>query len=582
MIDAFSFAYVDFLWPVGIGALLLFALFLWKEWSLPRRKYYLHVFIALVTIIALVLLILRPMILDVQSGGRGILLTEGYHKEQLDSLRNIYKGIKQIPYVENAPMADILDSISSVFIVGNGVRTFDFWQLNGIPTTYLETEEPEGIVQLKYNNETSVGDHWVVHGSYNAHREKCKLILADPGGNPLDSVLIDTIGSTRFKLSTDLNVSGRYLYQLLEKDSSGTTIANEPLPVLVKPKKELRFLMIQGFPTFDSKYLKNFLAESGNALVVRNQLSRGKYKFEYFNTERLPFYSLSNKLLASTDVLLIDSSSFVNLSRSSIGMIESAMQYDGLGVFILPDDSFFKVPVNTSNFEFSREATSKTTLEEWPDLPFEKYPFAFENAIGLEEIHRSNTKIVTAYKRRGRGRIGTTVVRNSYQLVLKGNRNTYRQFWSEMITAIAKRDEPTLEWEPIEWLTYGDEPFTFVVRTLKENPQVFGANGRIALAQHIDIKGRYSGTTYPRASGWSTLSSRSDSLSRLDFYVMDNSQWKSLRNFRTRMQNKRQFSETEVSANDKRVLRPIHPIWFFLTSIVGMGYLWLAPKLMKN
>lgn len=582
MTNTFSFVHIDFIWPVGIGALLLFALFLWKEWSLPRKLYYLHALIALITIIALVLLLLRPMILEGHDGTQGVLLTEDYGKEQLDSLKKRYKRLKQIPYVENVPMSGILDSISSLFIVGNGVRTFDFWQLDGVPTTYLDAGEPEGVLQLNYERETRVGDDWTVRGSYKANQEKRKLILADPGGNPIDSVLIDTLGRSDFELSNDLKVSGRYLYHLLEKDSSGVTIANEPLPVLVKSKKELRLLMIQGFPTFDSKYLKNFLAEGGNELVVRNQLSRGKYKFEYFNTERRSFYALSQELLETMDVLLIDANSLANLSESSIRTIEKVMKHDGLGVLVLPDDDFFRLPIRASNFEFLRETTSKITLDEWPDLSLEKYPFTFENAIGLQTIHRSNDRIVSAYSRMGRGRTGTTVVGNSYQLVLNGNKEAYQQFWAQMITAIAKRNEPILEWEPMERLIYDNEPFSFVVRTSEDNPQVFGANGRIALRQHLDIKERYTGTTYPRAIGWNTISSANDSLSTLNFYVMDNSQWKSLRAFGTRMQNKRHFSDVKVSTNDKEVLRQIHPIWFFLVGIAGMGYLWLAPKLIKN
>lgn len=582
MNNTFGFVYIDFIWPVGIGALLLFAIFLWKEWSLPKKQYYLHALIALMTIIALGLLILKPTILDTQTTTKGVLLTEAYHKEQLDSLKKKHRRIRQIPYVENMPMDDILDSISSLFIVGNGIRTFDFWQLQGIPTTYLDTDEPPGLVQLKYDQETRVGNHWTVLGRYNTNGEKRNLVLADPGGNPLDSVWVDTIGQAYFEVSSDLNVSGRYLYHLIEKDSSGTLISDNPLPVLVKPKKELRLLMIQGFPTFDSKYLKNFLAEGGNELVVRNQLSRGNYKFEYFNTERSPFYSLTEKLLESMDVLLIDATSLVDLSKGSIRAVENAMKNNGLGVLILPDDDFFKLPVRLSNFEFLKETTSEITLDEWAGLSFEKYPFTFENSLGLQAVHQSDDRIISAYKRKGRGRMGSTVVSNSYQLVLNGNTGAYRRFWAQMLTAIAKRSDPILEWEPTNWLTYQDEPFTFVLRTSGENPQVFGENGRIALAQHMDIKERYEGTTYPRASGWSSVSSARDSLTTLNFYVMDNSQWKSLRTFETRIRNKRQFSGAEVFTNNKKVLRPIHPLWFFLIGMTGMGYLWLAPKLIKN
>lgn len=578
MNNTLNFEYGDAVLPVIIAAIALYAVFLFKEWDRKGKRFFVRALVGLITLVALVFLILRPLGPDLGMEAKGVLLTDGYRPEILDSLRKRHKNIREFQYAANASMKEVLDSISSLYILGNGVRTYDFWQFKDVPTRFLNAGEPNGIIRLDFDRQPRVGDEWVIRGAYRTSESNHRLVLTDPGGTPLDSIRIDTAGLSHFRLATDLKASGRYRYHLQVKDASGVTLANERIPVQVRPKKALRFLMMLSFPTFDSKYLKNFLAEAGNALTVRNQLSRGKYKFEYFNTPRLPFNALSKKLLDSQDVLLIDAVAWANLSRSSRRTVENAVKHDGLGLLILPNEGFFKGP-NDFGFEFVRAAGTKTSLAQWPEIMVTKYPFRIQNSMGLQTIHRSDGKMLTAYVKNGKGRIGTTVVMNSYELVLQGNQRVYREFWTDLLTAIARRNQPLLEWDPSGWLTYTNEPFKFTVRTSVDNPSIYGENGRIALARHVDIKEHYNGTTYPREEGWNKLQSSSDSLSVLNFYVMDSLQWKSVRAFNTQMSNERQFSDNQLPFPKKMVLRPIHQAWFFLIGLIGLGYLWLAPKL---
>ena len=583
MIEMLHFLNQEFILPVAIGAALLFALFIWKEWSFPlKAKFYLHVLIALVSLISLAMLALKPMLSTSVKTNPGVLLTKNYAKESLDSLKKEYRNLKVIPYKVNKPIGEGLDAISPLFILGKGLQSFDFWQLKNIPSKYLGAAIPKGIIKLNYRKQLVVGDELVVRGIYNSSQEGHRLLLADSSGNQIDSVLMNGNQGFNFELTAGMKVKGNYLYTIIEKNSLGEITSGEPLPIRVLPKEKLKILMVNSFPTFESKYLKNFLAEAEHELIVRSQLTKGKFKFEYFNTERSSFYSFSKKLVASIDLMIIDANSYVNLSRKSLQNFEEAIQGSGLGVFILPNDSFFRIPVKTSNFEFLRQKSSKIKLDKWPRLSLEKYPYVYKDNYRLEEVHRSNEMILTAYRRKGKGRIGTTVIKNSYQFLLAGNSEAYRQLWTETISALSKRKESSAAWNSNTEFAFENEPFSFEIRTSENNIQVVSENGNIPMMQDPDIREYWSGITYPRDRGWKSIRLKNDSTATLEFYVMDSTKWKSITASKTRAENERQFHSIVDVPTHKKISTPINQLWFFLIFILGLGYLWFAPKRYSN
>ena len=583
MIESLHFLNQTYVVHVIVGTFLVLIFFLWKEWtSPPQLRFYIHASIAFVSLLSLAMLLLKPALWTTKTTSAGVLLTDGYQKETLDSLKKKFKNLKVVSYKSNRPMGGILDSIDPIFLLGEGVNDFDFWQFENRQVDYLGADSVSGITQLNYQKKQVIGNMLSVKIRYRQPMKGHKVVLVDAGGRDLDSVLLENSNQTDFELSTPLKVSGNYVYELLEKDSLGKTILQDPLPVRVSPAVPLKLLMINSFPTFEAKYLKNFLAETGYEIRVRSQLTRGKYKFEYFNTDRRPFYSFSKELVESVDLLIIDANSYLNLSRKSKQLIELGIRDNGMGLFVLPNRGFFRRPQKTSNFEFVSNRKTKTNWNKWPRLSLEKFPFTFGNDIRLEEINRSENTLLTAYLRKGHGRFGTTVVQNSYQLVLDGNSDTYKQFWSEIVTDLSKRKGIGADLNASTPFAIQDEPFSFELRTSEQKPMISGENGRIPLRQDLDFSELWYGTTYPRTKGWQSFSFQNDSTLRNDFYVMDSTKWKSIRSFRTIVKNKRKFNGKVYRAAHKKSLEPVNSTWFFLIFVFGIGYLWVAPKIFSN
>lgn len=584
MTDHINFLNQDYFWPIVLGGFLLWVLFIWKEWSPIRNaRFYVNTFVGLLAVVSVMMIALKPIVQKNSSSNFGVLLTKGYEQNQLDSLKKIHKNIKIIPYKINQPIGKVIDSVDALYILGSGLQSFDFWQLDEVPTQVIDGYKPHGITRLDYKNDVVIGDELVVRGSYSNGKKGTCLILSNPREEGIDSMVLRGLAQENFNLTMNPKVVGKFKYTLVEKDSVGSIISSEPLPLNIADRSSMKIQIINNFPTFETKYLKNYLAETGHEVTIRSQLTKNRYKYEYFNTKKQPFYNFTENQLENYNLLIIDSESYVSLSRNSLSALHNSIRNNGLGLFIQPDANFFKLANQRSDFLFVPSKTVKTGLEFSPNLEMDKYPYDFKEAYGLEDIHNYKNHTLAAYRRMENGRVGTTLLQNSYQMILNGQNEAYEQFWSEIINSLAKRNYVTTEWINSSKFNFQDQPLNFKIRTSIKDPEVLNRDGmQIPLQQDVSIKNNWYATTYPIKVGWNQLSVKNDTLSRLDFYVMDTLNWKSLTAFNTLKENQRHFDATYENQKDEKFLVPINPFWFFSIFIVGMGYLWVEPKLFSK
>ncbi|MFO7721177.1 MAG: hypothetical protein R6W85_12135, partial [Gillisia sp.] len=457
------------------------------------------------------------------------------------------------------------------------LKEYDLWQLDEVPVRFLGGNPPEGIVKLNYEQENFVGDHLVLKGLYSNPKSGNRLVLQDPGGTGLDSLVFNAEEKQPFLLSAELKVEGKYLFSLVEKDSLGEMLTSDPVPVRITEKEPLQILILNSFPTFETRYLKNFLAEAGHHVSVRSQITTGRYKYEYFNTNRSPLGNLTENSLESFDLLIIDAASLRSLPGNQRRAIENSVKNNGLGMFIQADDAFFKSP-GIANLDFERITTSEVSMEQWPGIKLSVFPYAIKDDFGMQSIHTAKNLIWSGYKRNGSGRTGTTVFTNTYQPLLDGHSREYKQLWSQVVEHISRKEYTSAEWEPSQMIAYKDEPFNFKLRTLLDSVKVKNQDGNtIPLVQDIDFPMLWKGTNWPKQSGWNTL--KADTSGIFEYYVTEEIHWRALTAFNTREDNRRYFNRTESAGKGSRSLEPINPLWFFLLFLICMGGLWLEPKL---
>ncbi len=569
----------DWIWPLLVGALIVWMIFLWKEWrQFPQPRFFVKGFVALLTVFALVMLVIRPTIKS--TSGRMALLTEGFRKQQLDSLRKVHRGLKVLNYHPNRSLPDSLLNLKELYVMGEGVQAFDLWQLQRLPVTFVPGSMPRGIVKLQHPREGIPGDILRVDGIYNRPVKNNRLVLSGPGGVNLDSLVLGKEKEQAFQLSTELKASGNYLFSIAEKDSSGKELSKELLPVSIKPVNKLKIWIMNGFPTFETRYLKNYLAESGHQLMVRSQVSRNRFKTEYLNMEAGASFAFTTKNLDQFDLLIIDAEAYRKLSGPFRTTLEKAIREGGLGVFIQSDQLYLKSTGNLGDFLMSSDNTVSVTLKGWPGVKVEKWPFILKEEFGLQTQQASAEGILTGYKRMGKGRLGLTVLQNTYRLLLDGHQNQFRKIWADILSVISRRADPSAEWDALTKHVYKDEPFHFEVRKELKRPEVIHKDSFVVpLASKIDLPYVWEGITFPREIGWSKMEISGDSTSSYPFYVMDSTQWRSLRTIATMDANALAFSGKSTSRNSQISSRPISIIWFFLLFLSGMSFLWLEPKI---
>jgi len=568
------------MWLVGLLALMLWLVFVWKERSaFSTPKFFVHLSISLVAIVSLAMMALKPVLSIPAKSFKAVLLTEDYNETQLDSLKKEHKRLAVYQYAVGEPILHSSEVPESFFILGNGIKHFDLWQLDAINTTYLGENDPTGIIQLKYDLENKVGNRAIIEGRYNNAKSGHKLVLLDPSETPLDSLLLSSEKNQDFTLSMDLKVKGTFVFQLLEKDSLGTVITKDPLPISVSDQNKLNILIVNDFPAFETKYVKNYLAEKGHRVLSKSGLTKDRYKFEYFNMDSKPLVDFTEEGLNHFDLVFIDVSSLKKLSRTKRNALESAVREQGLGLFIQPDASFRTATIPLSTFNFTSSKSTQLVLDAWPKVKVPSYPFTIKSAFEIQPIHTEDAGILSAYIRSGQGRIGTSVFQNTFELVLNGDVEAYQELWAAIIENISKKDMPSSSWSTKAPLVFQDEPFTFQLRTQENIPLVTtDENALIPMVQDIDISSLWEGVSYPKRVGWNKH--RLQEGTSFNYYVVDSVHWKAMDAQAIINDNKRHFGNNSIIKNtgtDSK--RPINPLWFLFVFMACTGYLWLAPRL---
>jgi hypothetical protein len=568
------------LWPALSAALLLLALFAYKEWRDGQgKRLYLRLLLAVCAIGALLGLVLKPALRQELAHGKALILTPGYDSRVADSLKKAHPGIRMVEY-QPGHLLEPDSSFNSAIVLGHGFASYDLWQAEGRQVTFLPAESPSGINRLKRIPDGVLGRRVSIKGVYNNPVAGHRLLLRDPGGNPRDSAVVPAGSQWKFRLESVPKAAGNLTYLLEEQDSSGRVVRTDPVPLRIRRPSPMRVLILNTFPTFESRYLKNFLAEKGNEVVVRSQLTRGAYKFEYLNGKAQPVYQLSGENLQEFDLLIADAASYLNLGASSRTALRKSIEETGLGLLIQADARYLGLPEDRAYFGFRPDG--RTTWDAGYDkgLVLDKYPYAFSMDFPIQPIVLPNGKQVGAYRPLGAGKVVTTLLKDTYQWVLQGKAEAYRELWTALLSQAAAEHNAPIAWEAQTPLPGQDEPFGFRIRGVLPDYAVENEQGfQLPLIQDLWNPTLWKGTDYPQGPGWTHLRITSDSLPDYHYYVFGENDWEVLRIQSTLNANRRFFEGTPESVITSKGMVPVSPLWFYTLFLASMGWLWLEPRL---
>ncbi|UAB83737.1 hypothetical protein INR75_16405 [Zunongwangia sp. SCSIO 43204] len=563
-----------------LGAVLLLVVLIYKEFRNSRKSvFFLRVFIGMIAIASLLAIALKPAYQSTKKRNKAIVITEGAKEAQLDSLKKIYPKITKIEYSSGDFISPELEAAGEIFVLGYGIEDYDLFQFENKKVSFLPAELQAGIDKITYPKELIEGEMLNIKAHFFKPEDGYKAYLKDFGGNKLDSV---TLTEADFELKAKTKVKGEFVYQIEVQDSVGNIFAKEPLPIKINTAQKLRILVLNDFPSFETRYLKNFLAEEGHQVTLRTQLTSNRYKYEYLNTEEASFSAITQEFLNDFDVLVVDISSFNQFSAKEKQDLEMVVKRDGLGVFIQQTENTFQQKTLV-DFDIQLDGLPKIKWPENPEAEIAKFPYVFQDSNNTYSLI-ANEKNLVVYKYLGRGKVGSGMLQNTYQLVLNGNNQVYREIWTDVFSRLAKPAQEMLHWEVENSFTNKNEPVNLAIKTALESPKLIDSlEHEIPLLQHLDLEDDYSAALYPKDEGWNHLKlAAGDSIFDFEFYVFQTDSWKSKRSSDRLKSNWAFFEETTQDDHQEFLYRPLNLLWFYLTFLIAMAFLWLHPKLLRN
>jgi len=575
-------------WLVIILLLLLSGVFVWLEW---KRQYRLRTIRMIAVIFMMTMLagiLLRPMY-AVEKSNSILLLTPGYDKAKADSLLKINSDLIVMhtsavnAFRESTALPsyyDLTDIGSNIrFILGQGLPTHALALIDNKHFEFIPGDSPKGVTGLSLPERILVNRQHNIEGTYNNDSGKKRIYLSSPGGIE-DSVRVNSNGIKSFSLAFSPRQAGNLFYNLIIKDSTGSSV-QENIPLRVREATPLSILFIQGYPTFETQYLKNFLSRKNHKLVLRYQLSQNNFRYEYSNRTHLQTNLVTKKDLDDFDVLIIDSDALKKLSGAEKTAILEAIQ-SGLGLLTLLNEplkanaksnDFFPFEVKLSKTDTALIKLGSKTVT----LP--ALPMRVESNSSLQAIIKDRSGILSGYTFDGAGKIAFQFLQETYRLKLSGDSSGYSNLWSTLLERIARpRNEPATIKITNRFPWYTDEPIHIEVISSQEKPVLFTDHVRIPVQEDVLIDNVWHATLWADSPGWHIL--QTDDATTLAYCISKKDDWKSLSITGQMAENFSVLNKgREVSTEKVLEQREVSPIYFYLFFVLAAGFIWLAPKL---
>jgi hypothetical protein len=596
------------IWVIIISVLLLVFLF-WKEIKRTnKQRLTWRLLASLIAVSSLVFLAIPVSFKGKKNSvaqNEILLLTDGFSKDNLDKYRGssphkplIYTADETVFKREKSPdirfVADLdtwqktIPANATLHILGFGLSEDNLQSLNQKPVRFTAPELPSGIQKINWIHRLNAGENFRVQGSFlNQTGDKIKLVLKGLNTG-LDSVEIGAKRSMDFSFSTIPKQSGQAVFRLVAL-SGKDTIENEPIPIQIEPAKTLKVLMLSASPDFESRFLKNWLAENAYGVAARSTISKNKTTTAFANLNKLPLEKITQGLLQNFDVLITDAAAFASLSKPETAAIVAQTSAKGMGLIFRADSSgnasFISknFPVYQSDM-LQKQLTLKLKDEANTHLNIlVDRPVFIRNQSGTQNIVQDEAAhLLVNSKLYGSGKLLLSTLNNTFSWQLSGKPAAYSAFWSMLLSKAAKK----VGRKENVFTPFLPDKNSMVPIMLETSNPIASAkvNGTaITFSQNPAIPFLQEGFYWPDKAGWQTVSG--GGMSAQSIYIFENTNWRSLKaeqKIRSTQQYAQQFVAMQQNfQNQQKEERIFIPsFWFYLLFLLSCTFLWFETKLL--
>jgi len=494
------------------------------------------------------LLALKPAIKTEDAKFNTVLLSENFNEEDLAKMKSFEQNkyffhfdptkISALDTIGTLLSIDsILNKSDTVFLLGNALPSSEFSLLEDKVLFHLPSKKLDsGITSISYTENCALGENCFASGIYtNNDRNADTLIFKDYLGVEQQSI-VSADSTKAFNFKTACKTAGIFENTLTVNPESNSEI-EYILPLEIFPSENIEVCIIGGFPTFENKFLKEYLAEQGHAIYNRLQISKDKYREEFFNQSSFQFNGMTTKFLNNIDLLICDIASLSEFSESEKQNLYKTVK-NGLGLFILDEN---KLPTyqdkNLLPFDYlANSSTTEAMKIGTNNISLENISHYIKKGRGTNALlSTSSNRAIAAYKNVGIGKIALMLYSSTYELKLKGDDKIYKDLWKNIFQKIIKNKIKTSFWTSLNQPTLANYRSNLLLITDEQTPVgiietptksiLSNKKVEIYLAQDFHILEKWKGSYLFEESGWHYLYTKKDTLNKQAFYVQDASKW---------------------------------------------------------
>ncbi len=570
--------------PLSVIMLILFLSSIFLVWHESKKKHrFLRWRIASAIIIALSLagIMLQPKFLS-RKLKKIVLLTPGYSQKKIDSIAHRHPrwSLAHLPDAKPYKNSELMTEKDLPYrcqevqiVVGQGIPRDQLDRMQNKAFEFIPGSMPEGITTLSIPERNFVNRKNILSGTYYSSHAPTWLYLTGPAGRE-DSVEIKANGKNHFELSFVPKLAGQFLYTLAAKGSETT---REKVPVHVDEARSINVVFLLSSPTFEAQYLKNFLARKDFSTILRYQVSRYNFRYEYINRDRVSFSRLTKAFLASTDLLIVDAAALYALSPAEINNLQEAINA-GLGLLNLSVVNHKKLKTFFP-FEITLAKTDTVQLK-MAGKSFSLPAAAVRVAASprVTPVLKHHHGIIAGLTSRGAGKIGFQLLQETFRLTLAGDSLLYAEIWTPLLERVSRSQPANSSIKiltPFPW--YEEEPIDINAISSDENFSLSDDSVKIPIREDITLDNIWYARIWGGNSGWHKLQTSDGT--ELHYYTFAPAAWKSVSLANQMRINALTRSVATDAQVDVESWEDIPPIIFYLAFICAAGFTWLAPKL---
>lgn len=576
---------------------LLAAFAVWKEVNRPKKAHLvLRIITSVLAVIALACIILPisynrdTTIADDQAA---VLLTPGFDPDSLanyksDQLftadKSIQKSYPQARLIRPDEFKTSNLAPAKVHILGYGLNENELKQLDKLPVIFHSALLPGGIIGISWNQKLKTGEKLIVQGVYNNTGSKAVKLILKGISTQLDTAIIPAKSDKGFELTSIPKSEGRAVYHLLAM-TGADTIENENLPVEINPIQPLKVLILSASPDFETKFLKNWLAENGYQAAVRSAISKDKFSSEYANMQPVKIEHLNAGILEQFDVVIGDLSVL-----KTEGALKPEVIQKGLGLIIRADSLSKGSSWLQADFPVEKLAVKNPSPLALNIRGMNKPVPLKTDQTFVREMPATQTLVTDGQNHSmvssslaGSGRLVFAAITNTYNWMLTGDKDDYAAFWSLLIKNAARKAPVPESWN-IAGFPAVNEPVDLQLQSAQTPVKILADKSVIAPTQNPEIPFEWNNSYWPATIGWHSIKQNNGQAHW--WYVYGKSDWQSVK-----AAEKLAATSHYASANpvNSFVTKQIHEkvrievpkIYFYLLLLAACSYLWVEAKIIN-